>query len=194
MKKTILTFALLSALSGVPGIAQPPQGPPAGRGARPPVEIDKTAPVEDFKPSGLNQPGKQYPEVNSQRRMRTILRAPNAQSVLLDIGGVRYPMTKGEDGVWTGVSNAQDEGFHYYQLNVDGVSVPDPGTQIFYGSSRWGSGVEIPAHDKDFYALKDVPHGQLREVHLVSKIGKTTLQCFVYTPPDYEKGSKRYPV
>ena len=106
--------------------------------------------------------------------MRTILRAPNAQTVLLDIGGVRYPMTKGEDGVWTGVSNAQDEGFHYYQLNVDGVSVPDPGTQIFYGSSRWGSGVEIPAHDKDFYALKDVPHGQLREVHFVSKIGKAT--------------------
>ena len=96
--------------------------------------------MEDFKPSALNQPGKQYPEVNSQRRVRTILRAPNAQSVLLDIGGVRYPMTKGEDGVWTGVSNAQDEGFHYYQLNVDGVSVPDPGTQIFYGSSRWGSG------------------------------------------------------
>ena len=96
-------------------------------------------------------------------------------------------MTKGEDGVWTGVSNAQDEGFHYYQLNVDGVSVPDPGTQIFYGSSRWGSGIEIPAHDQDFYALKDVPHGNLREVHFFSKIANATLQCFVYTPPDYEK-------
>ena len=194
MKKTICIFALLPVLSGLVAIAQPPQGAQPGGGTRPPVEIDRTPPVEDFKPSALNQPGKQYPEVNSQRRVRTILRAPNAQSVLLDIGGVRYPMTKGEDGVWTGVSNAQDEGFHYYQLNLDGVSVPDPGTQIFYGSSRWGSGVEIPAHDKDFYALKDVPHGQLREVHLFSKVGNATLQCFVYTPPDYEKGSKRYPV
>src|SRR5439155_10869300 len=80
------------------------------------------------------------------------------------------------------------------QLNVDGVSVPDPGTQIFYGSSRWGSAVEIPAHDKEFYALRDVPHGQVREVHFPSKIGNATLQCFVYTPPDYEKGTKRYPV
>src|SRR5581483_4301044 len=131
---------------------------------------------------------------NSQRRVRTRLRAPNAQSVQLDIGGVRYPMTKGEDGFWTGVSNALDEGFHYYQLNVDGVNVPDPGTLMFYGASRWGSGVEVPAHDADFYGMKNVPHGNLREVHFFSKIANETLQCFVYTPPDYEKGSKRYPV
>jgi enterochelin esterase-like enzyme len=194
MKNAILSLALLPFLSGIPAIAQPAQAPQGGRGGQAPVEIDKAPPVEDFKPSGLNQPGKQYPEVNSQRRVRTILRAPNAQSVLLDIGGVRYPMTKGDDGVWKGVSNSQDEGFHYYQLNVDGVSVPDPGAQIFYGASRWGSGIEIPAHDQDFYAAKDVSHGQVREVHFFSKIANTTLQCYVYTPPEYEKGSKRYPV
>jgi hypothetical protein len=194
MKNTILTLALLPVLSSVPAIGQPAQGVQAGRGTRPPVEIDKTPPVEDFNPSVLNQPGKQYPEVNSQGRVRAVLRAPNAESVLLDIGGVRYPMTKGEDGVWTGVSNAQDESFHYYQLNLDGVSVPDPATQIFYGASRWGSAVEVPARDRDFYGLKDVPHGQLREVHFYSKIAKATLQCYVYTPPDYEKGTKRHPV
>jgi len=178
-------------------IAQPPQAG-RGRGQQPPVEIDKTAPVEDFKPSALNAvvngQTRQYPEVNSQRRVRTRLRAPDAQSVLFDIGGVRYPMTKGEDGFWVGVSNAQDEGFHYYQLWVDGVSVPDPGALMFYGANRWGSGVEVPAHDEDFYAMKNVPHGNLREVHFFSRIANATLQCFVYTPPDYEKGSKRYPV
>ena len=194
MKNTILTIAVLAVLSSLPAIAQGPPGAQAGRGARPPVEIDKTPPVEDFKPSALNQPGKQYPEVNSQARVRTTLKAPNAQSVLLDIGGVRYPMTKGDDGVWTGFSNAQDEGFHYYQLNVDGVSLPDPGTVMFYGASRWGSGVEVPAHDADFYAMKNVPHGQLREVHFFSEVAKNTIECYVYTPPDYEKGSKRYPV
>jgi enterochelin esterase family protein len=150
--------------------------------------------MEDFKPSTLNQAGRQYPEVNSQRRVRTTLRAPQAQSVQFDIGGVRYPMTKNADGVWMGVSNAQDEGFHYYQIWVDGVSVPDPGTLIFYGASRWGSGVEVPAHDADFYAVKNVAHGQLREVHFFSKIANADLRCYVYTPPDYEKGSKRYPV
>jgi len=197
MKLAILTCALIPALAAVPVMAQaPPAAPaaPAGRGAQPPIEIDKTAPTEDFKPSSLNQPGKQYPEVNSQRRVRTQLRAPDAQAVRIDMGGGRYPMTKGPDGIWTGVTNAQDEGFHYYQLNVDGVSIPDPGTQIFYGSSRWGGAVEVPAHDQDFYALKNVPHGQLREVHYFSKVANANLQSFVYTPPDYEKGSKRYPV
>ena len=193
MKTAILTLALLPALAGVAALAQPAPGGP-GRAAPPPVEIDKTPPIEDFKPSSLNHPGKQYPEVNSQRRVRTVLRAPNAQTVLLDIGGVKYPMTKGEDGVWTGFSNAQDEGFHYYQLNVDGVSVPDPGAQMFYGASRWGSGIEVPAHDADFYAMKDVPHGQLREVHFFSKTANANLQLYVYTPPDYEQGTKRYPV
>ena len=190
MKNTIGALALVQLLLAFPGAAQPPQ---AGRGAAP-VVIDKTSPTEDFKPSALNQPGKQYPEVNSQRRVRTTLKAPNAQNVMLDIGGVKYPMTKGEDGVWTGFSNAQDEGFHYYQLNVDGVSVPDPGAIMFYGASRWGSGVEVPAHDQDFYAMKDVPHGQLREVHFFSKTANNTIELYVYTPPDYEKGSKRYPV
>ena len=206
MQKVILTLALLPVLSAFPAFAQPTQGAPAGpgaqagrgaqggRAARPPVEIDRTPPVEDFKPSTLNQRGRQYPEVNSQRRVRTRFVAPQAQSVQLDIGGVRYPMTKGADGAWIGVSNAQDEGFHYYQLNVDGVSVPDPGTLMFYGSSRWGSGVEVPAQDADFYAVKNVPHGQLREVHFFSKTANATLRCYVYTPPEYEKGSKRYPV
>jgi len=194
MRLTIPTLALLPLLASFTALAQAPQGAPAGRGAQPPVEIDKTAPTEDFKPSSLNQPGKQYPEVNSQRRVRTQLTAPNAREVLINIGGVRYSMTKGENGVWTGVTNAQDEGFHYYQLVVDGVSIPDPGTQIFYGSSRWGAAVEIPAHDQDFYALKNVPHGQLREVHYFSKVANSSLQSFVYTPPDYEKGTKRYPV
>ncbi len=187
--------------TGTLALAQAPQGAPAGRGGRaaqPPVEIDKTPPAEDFKPSALNAivngRASQYPEVNSQRRVRTRLRAPNAQSVQLDIGGVKYPMTKGDDGYWIGVSNAQDEGFHYYQLNVDGANVPDPGAQMFYGASRWGSGVEVPAHDEDFYSMKNVPHGDLREVHFFSKIANASVECFVYTPPGYEKGSKRYPV
>ncbi len=152
-------------------------------------------PVEDFKPSTLNQPGKAYPQVNSERRVRARLLAPQAQSVLLDIGGKKYPMTKGDDGIWIGASDPQDEGFHYYQLNVDGASVPDPGSLYFYGASRWGSGVEVPAADRDFYALKDVPHGQLRQVFYPSKSASTNLRCFVYTPPDYETAlAQRYSV
>jgi enterochelin esterase-like enzyme len=152
--------------------------------------------VEDFKPSSLNQPGKQYPQVNSERRVRVRVVAPQAQSVTLDfLGGAKYPLTKGDDGAWTGVTRPQDEGFHYYQLVIDGAGVPDPGTLYFYGGSRWGSGVEVPATDQEFYALKNVPHGQLRQVLYHSKNADAVLRCFVYTPPDYDQDpAKRYPV
>jgi len=154
-----------------------------------------TEPVNDWKPATSNQKGKEYPKVNSEGRVRSRIVAPGAQSVLLDIGAVKYPLTKGEDGAWTGDSGPQDEGFHYYQMNVDGAQVPDPNSLYFYGASRWGSGIEIPAKDEDFYALKNVPHGELREIYYFSKTSNSNRHAFVYTPPQYGKDpSQRFPV
>jgi len=151
--------------------------------------------VEDFKPASTNQPGRQYPQVNSEGRVRASISAPEAQRVQLDISAVKYDLIKDENGVWTGDSNPQDEGFHYYQLWIDGAAVPDPGSLYFYGASRWGSGIEIPAKDQDFYALKNVPHGQIREQLYFSNSNNSMRRCFVYTPPDYDKdATKRYPV
>ncbi len=155
----------------------------------------KTNIVEDFKPSSVNQPGKKFPQVNSQRCVRVSIQADEAKKVQLDIGGVKYDLVKDDQGVWTGESAPQDEGFHYYQLNIDGASVPDPGSQYFYGAGRWGSGIEIPAVDQDFYALKDVPHGLVSENIYFSEITGLWRRCFVYTPPGYEMdNSSRYPV
>ena len=159
------------------------------------AQTAQTTAMDDFKPSSTNHSGKQFPQVNSEGRVRASISAPQAQKVQLDIGGKRYDMIKDEKGVWTGVSDPQDEGFHYYQLNIDGAQVPDPGTISFYGASRWGSGIEVPAKDQDIYALKDVPHGQVRENLYFSKITNAWRRCFVYTPPDYDKNSSaRYPV
>jgi len=151
--------------------------------------------IEDFKPSSANQPGKEYPQVNSEGRVRVQISASEAKKVQLDIGAVKYDLTKDENGVWIGESAPQDEGFHYYQLNIDGASVPDPNSLYFYGASRWGSGIEVPAKDEDFYALKNVPHGQVREHIYFSKNNNSMRRCFVYTPPEYDKDlTKRYPV
>ena len=107
----------------------------------------------------------------------------------------QIPPDEGEDGAWAGVTRPQDEGFHYYQLVIDGAGVPDPGSLYFYGGNRWGSGVEVPAQDQDFYAVKDVPHGQLRQTLYFSTNSNAMLRCFVYTPPDYDKDlTRRYPV
>src|SRR5881227_2484250 len=155
--------------------------------------------VEDFRPSTLNQRGQEYPKVNSQGYARFRIVAPYADSVKVSLGlggrgGTR--LTKTGDSVWMGTTEGpMDEGFHYYHLTVDGGTFNDPGTLNFYGSTRWESGIEIPAHDQDFYALKDVPHGHVQQILFPSKSTNKSRRAFVYTPPGYEKDSKtRYPV
>jgi enterochelin esterase-like enzyme len=155
------------------------------------------APVirEDFRPSTLNQPGRQYPQVNSQGYARFRVEAPDAESVIVTLGG-GTSLAKADDGSWMGTTAAPlDEGFHYYHLTVDGGTFNDPGTLNFYGSIRWESGIEIPAHDRDFYAVKDVPHGRVQQVLFPSKSTNTVRRAFVYTPPGYDTDlSREYPV
>jgi len=151
--------------------------------------------IEDFEPSSVNQPGHEYPMVNSEGRVRTQIFAPDANYVKLDIGGVKYDLVKNEEGMWIGESAPQDVGFHYYQLNIDGASVPDPGTLFYFGACRWGSGIEIPSDDQDIFAVKNVPHGHVHEILFPSESTQTSRKAFVYTPPGYEKEtSKHYPV
>ena len=160
----------------------------------------QNAPLEDFKPSTLNQPGQEYPQVNSQGYARFRIRAPHADSVRvsLGLGGTRGGtlLTKVSDSIWMGTTaGPMEEGFHYYRVNVDGGIFNDPGTGNFYGSTRWESGIEIPAHDQEFYALKNVPHGHVHQVLFPSPSTNTSRRAFVYTPPRYEKETgKKYPV
>ena len=150
---------------------------------------------EDFKPASTNQAGKQYPMVNSERIIRAQVTAPDANRVQFDISGVKYDLKKDENGVWTGETAPQDEGFHYYQIWVDGAATPDPNSLYYYGASRWGSGIDIPAHDEDFYALKNVPHGDVREVYYYSQTNDAMRHCYIYTPASYDTDlTRRYPV
>nr|WP_229600148.1 alpha/beta hydrolase-fold protein [Runella sp. SP2] len=154
--------------------------------------------AEDFKPSSLNQPGQEYPMVNSQGYARFKIVAPAADSVRVSLGlggkgGTK--LAKAEDGTWMGTTDGpMDEGFHYYNVKIDGGKFNDPGTLNFYGSVRWESGIEIPAKDQDFYALKNVPHGHVQQVLFPSPSTGTSRRAFVYTPAGYEKGKDKYPV
>ena len=163
------------------------------------VAQTQPAVIEDFKPSTLNQPGQEYPKVNSQGYVRFRIIAPSADSVRVSLGlggrgGTR--LEKAEDGSWMGTTEGPlDEGFHYYNVRIDGGKFNDPGACNFYGSTRWESGIEIPAHDQDFYALKNVPHGNVQQVLFPSPSTNAIRRAFVYTPPAYDKEkSKKYPV
>ncbi len=184
MKKYFLILALLLSLNGLLCFSQ----------------TSLSVINDDFKPSTLNQPGKEYPQVNSQGYVRFRVEAPQAQSVVvsLGLGGTKggTPLAKADDGSWKGITaGPMEEGFHYYHLTIDGGIFNDPGTLNFYGSTRWESGIEIPSHDQDFYALKDVAHGNVQQILFPSKSTSTSRRAFVYTPPSYGKDKKnRYPV
>ncbi|MBK8389134.1 MAG: esterase [Saprospiraceae bacterium] len=155
--------------------------------------------IEDFKPSTFNQPYQDYPQVNSQGYARFKIIAPTADSVRVSLGlGGRGGtlLTQQADSSWMGTTEGpMDEGFHYYNVRIDGGKFNDPGTLNFYGSTRWESGIEIPAHDRDFYALKEVPHGFVSQVLFPSPSTKSVKRALVYTPPGYGKDLKqRYPV
>ncbi|MFC3813219.1 alpha/beta hydrolase [Lacihabitans lacunae] len=182
MKKTILKTALIASMAF--GVIS--------------VDAQNKAVLEDFKPSSKNQPQQEYPMVNSQGYARFKIVAPAADSVRVSLGlggkgGTK--LAKAEDGTWLGTTEVpMDEGFHYYNVNIDGGKFNDPGAMNYYGSTRWESGIEIPAHDQDFYALKNVPHGNVQQILFPSPSTNSSRRAFVYTPPAYEKGLSKYPV
>ena len=190
MKKIILSLMTLVSLT-----ASAQFGGFGGRGQGNPWVDSEAATAEDFKPALSNQDSKQYPMVNSARQVRAQISAPNATKVGLDIAGKIYTMTKDENGVWTGTSAPQDPGFHYYQLNIDGASVPDPGSLYYYGANRWGSGIEVPSEDQDFWQVKNVPQGSMGEVYYYSSYTEKMRRCFVYLPNEYfTNPTKKFPV
>ena len=190
MKKILLSLMTLVSLT-----ASAQFGGFGGRSQGNPWVPSEAAISEDFKPALSNQDSKQYPMVNSARQVRAQISAPEATKVGLDIAGKIYTMTKDENGVWTGTSAPQDPGFHYYQLNIDGASVPDPTSLYYYGASRWGSGIEVPSDDQDFWQVKNVPQGTMSEVFYYSSYTEQMRRCFVYLPNEYYTNpTKKFPV
>ena len=164
---------------------------------------DKYVPKDDWVPNPMNQPGQEYPQVNSEGYARFRVVAPDAKSVIVSLGlGGRggTVLRKDKDDVWVGTTEGpMDPGFHYYHLTIDGGVFNDPGTHNYFGSCRWESGIEIPAPDQDFYAERtDIPHGNMQKVLFYSKSQGKMQEATIYLPNGYGKLVKgkqeRYPV
>ncbi|MFD2935130.1 alpha/beta hydrolase-fold protein [Spirosoma flavum] len=145
-------------------------------------------------PASTNIPGQKYPQLLPDNRVLFRVKAPEAQKVQIDLGK-KYDMVKDTSGFWITTTDPIPEGFHYYSLVVDGVSLCDPSSQTFYGMGRMASGIDIPDKDMAYYQARNVPHGQVRSVNYYSDITKAWRRANVYTPPGYdETPKKRYPV
>jgi enterochelin esterase-like enzyme len=187
--RVLLTLACFGVAAG--GLAQDP--PPA---AVPGLKVDPR-PVpntgEWSRPESTHRQAL-FPQATKDGRYWFQLNAPNAKSVQVDVSGKRYEYEKDANGVWNVFVPYPGPGVKSVTVYVDGVPQPEPGTHMYYANG-WKSAIESPAPGEDYYAIKDVPHGDVREHWLKSKVTGTWRRMFVYTPPGYDQSpSRRYPV
>jgi enterochelin esterase-like enzyme len=145
-------------------------------------------------PASTNVRSAKYPQILPDNRVVFRIKAPEAQKLQIDLGR-KYDMAKDTGGYWIATTDSIGEGFHYYSLIVDGVSVADPASESFYGMGRMASGIEIPFAGGGYYAVKDVPHGDVRMKRYYSPVTNSWRRFFIYTPPGYDANpNEKYPV
>lgn len=135
-----------------------------------------------------------YPQITTDSRVIFNIKAPEAQKIQIDLGK-KYDLVKDNDGIWKITTDSISEGFHYYSLLIDGVAVADPASQTFYGMGRMASGIEIPFSGGAYYAMQNVPHGDIRIKKYFSAVTRSWRQFYIYTPPAYDSAvNNSYPV
>ena len=151
---------------------------------------------EDAMTAETTIPGNDFPKVDKERRAYFRLNAPLASSVIVDICGKKYDMRRDEKGIWCAVTDPLVVGFHYYFINIGGVNVIDPATETFFGCNREAGGIEIPeGAEGDYYRPQQgIEHGQVRSIYYYANATQEWRHAMVYTPAEYEKGKKHYPV
>jgi len=159
-----------------------------------PVDVSK---FNQYSLAGLtastNVRNAKYPQILPDNRVIFRIKAPDAQKVQIDLVK-KYDMLKDTGGYWTVTTDSISEGFHYYSLIIDGIAVADPSSETFYGMGRQASGIEIPFAGEDYYALRDVPHGDTRVKNYFSQVTRSWRQMYIYTPPGYDSNTnEKYP-
>ena len=173
------------ALSAVMG-AQAPTSPGAAAGRR-----NDGGPLTALR----------SPELHADRRVTFRLRAPAATNVEL-VGEVLQgkppqPMTKDADGVWSVTIGPLPPEIWIYNFRIQGVDFPDPANISVMtrapGTAN-SSFVEVPGAAPSFYDARPVPHGNVRMVLYESTAMGVSRYAWIYTPPNYDKTTRKYPV
>jgi enterochelin esterase-like enzyme len=145
-------------------------------------------------PASTNVRSARYPQILPDNRVVFRVKAPDAQKVQIDLGR-KYDLAKDTGGYWTVTTDSIGEGFHYYSLLIDGVPLADPASETFYGMGRMASGIEIPFSGGVYYAIRDVPHGDVRIKRYYSTVTNSWRRFYIYTPPGYDQNTnEKYPV
>ena len=137
------------------------------------------------------------PEVQADRTVTFRVRAPKATEVTVSgewPGGAKA-MTKGDNDVWSVTVGPLEPDIYGYSFSVDGFRALDPmNPGVKPMRSPTTSILEIPGNPPRIWEFQDVPHGAVRLHDYQSKALGRLRHLRVYTPPDYDRGSRRYPV
>lgn len=100
-------------------------------------------------------------------------------------------------GNWVYTTQKLPSELYTYRYWVDGMPMTDPAhTNIVRDVDQYASYFIVGGGLGDYYATRDVPHGQVTQLWYPSKLdGMTQRRMTVYTPPSYNDGKGRsYPV
>jgi enterochelin esterase-like enzyme len=142
----------------------------------------------------------QSPEVSSDRHITFRIFAPKASEVTLTgdwLGTQPAPkLNKDVRGVWSITVGPFEPSIYIYSFTVDGVAIPDPvNPRIKLRARTSASMVEVKDETPAFWEPRDVPHGVVEINWEKSEaIAGETRAIWIYTPPDYAKTTRRYPV
>ena len=139
------------------------------------------------------------PEVAADRRVTFRIAAPKATEVRLTCECVNgaQAMAKDEKGIWSLTLGPFEPDIYEYEFTVDGVTILDPRNEkVKYNGqpSTISSLLEVPGSGPLFYDAKPVPHGTVDIRWYQSKAVNGTRRAYVYTPPNYDRGTSRLPV
>lgn len=137
------------------------------------------------------------PEIAQDRKVTFRLRVPKANEVVLQgqWKDGRAAMTKGTNDVWSATVGPIDAGVWEYSFNVDGVTMIDPAnTWIKPMREPRTSILHVVGEPPKIWDFQDVPHGTVHSHTYRSKAVGRLREMSVYTPPGYERGSKKYPL
>jgi enterochelin esterase-like enzyme len=139
------------------------------------------------------------PEVAADRRVTFRLRAPNAKEVIVGREGVRAPMQKDDQGVWTLTTEPLDPDLYGYAFIVDGVSLIDPSNALMKPNLIGTTSmvlVPTPSGSTPLpWEVANVPHGAVHHHFYKSGVIGDERDYYVYTPPGYDATAKTmYPV
>ena len=104
------------------------------------------------------------------------------------------PMVRNSRGIWSATVRPAKADIYPYNFVVDGVAAQAQNNMAVFPNENFkASLLEIPDPDA-LYTVNDIPHGKVQYCTYKSDVMGEYRPVLVYTPADYEKGNKKYPV